>query len=662
MKQFLLLLLPILPFPALAQQQPDPDAPLIRVNVNLVQVDAVVTGKDGRILTGLQPNEFEILQDGKPRPITRFAFIPNTTAPRPAATANGIPLPPPTVNPKDIRRSIVLVVDDLALTFESIAAVRQAIQSFTATLHPGDLVALLRTSSGSGSFQSFTTDHNRIRLLASGLRWYPRSRTGLSYTRPVGTNAANMSAGTRPSLREYDSDAAEAAILNQTAGLGTTSALQWIINGLGPVPGRKSIILFSEGFRMQNDLSHVDSINATLADPVLRLTAQATRAGVVIYTVDPRGLLTSNIVAADDVRNSEQALSVTGRRAAEQRQTQLPLRLLANDTGGMFLFSNSVENSLQRVLDDQAGFYLLGYDPDNETFDRKYHRISVRVKRPGARVRTRNGFVGIDDGSARPTTRQPILEALHAPFHASGIPVKLTGLFALDPQNNPILHCLLHIGIQNTKLTPGPDGKLHSKMDILVASFDPNGVSPHNTIETIDFAIDPAKLEETRARGMSAAIFYPVRKPGPYQLRAAIREQATGALGSASQFVVAPDLRKNRMALSGLLAAPARPPAEGLRLATRRFAPGEELAYSVQILNPKKEADLSAQVRLVADGRLLFESPAKALSNPEAASGVIRLSKDIAPGEYALQIVVTDSSGKKPLVLSEWTDIHVQAQ
>ena len=640
----------------LPAQQPDSEAPLIRVTVNLVQVDAIVTDKSGHVVTDLSPDDFELLQDGKPRKINRFAYIATQSGPTPLparrANPSAVPIPPPTYKPEQIRRTIVLVVDDLALSFESMYQVREAIKKFTASLQPGDLVAMMRTGAGAGAVQSFTADHAQINQLADALRWNFRSRTGAG---PV----------TSVDEESEDSDAPEDELLNRNAGLGSLGAIQWIVKGLANTPGRKSIVLLSEGFKMQTRSKGADTFEGTLTDPLRRLTDQATRAGVVIYTIDPRGLQTLALTAADTVRNQQQSDRLLERRARECQQTQDPLRILAADTGGKsFINTNFPDDALRRVLDDQSGFYLLGYAPGEATFDRKYHKITVRVKRKGLEVRSRTGFVGVADkpaaAPANQTSQQQLVLALNSPFQSAAIPVKLTGLFAVDDKQAPYLHCLLHIDLGNIQLTEGADGKLHGKLEILVAAFDENGTAPHHNFRPASFTIDKATAAAAIDRGIFVTVAYPLKKAGPYQLRTAVRDPGTGAIGNASQFVFAPDLTKNRMVLSSLFVASGTDTADRMRLGTRLFQPGEEVAYSLQILHPKPDAKLSLQVRLFDEGKVIFEGSDKPLDGPKAANGVIRLGAKMKPGPYSLQVVITEANGTKPRRLSQWTDLHVK--
>ena len=109
------------------------ESPIIRVTVNLVQVDAVVTDSKGRQVTDLKPDDFEITEDGRRQKITNFSYIrlapPSqpAAAPRPAPLPRGAVAPPPApaaTMREDVRRTIVLVVDDLGLSFESMGEVR----------------------------------------------------------------------------------------------------------------------------------------------------------------------------------------------------------------------------------------------------------------------------------------------------------------------------------------------------------------------------------------------------------------------------------------------------------------------------------------------------------------------------------------------------------
>src|SRR4051812_46076344 len=164
-----LMLCTTLPVSIVAQQQtPQPsggqtgrgnDEEVVRVTTNLVQVDAVVTDKSGKIVTDLKPSEFEITEDGKPQTITNFSFIALENGTAPAAIKSNVPVdknappvPPAPLNRDAIRRTFAFVVDDLGLSFQSTYYVRRSLKKFIdEQVQPGDLVAIVRTAGGVGA-------------------------------------------------------------------------------------------------------------------------------------------------------------------------------------------------------------------------------------------------------------------------------------------------------------------------------------------------------------------------------------------------------------------------------------------------------------------------------------------------------------------------------
>ena len=271
------------------------DQDVIRVTVGLVQVDAVVTDSKGKHVADLKPEDFEVTQDGKPQKITHFTFV-STTSPRPAAapqpvrtaTKSKIPVPPPPtrVKPNQVQRTMAFVVDDLGLSFESIAYVRKALQKFVDTqMQPGDLVAVVRTGAGMGALQAFTQDPRVLKAAIDHVKWNPMGRVGVSSFAPIGSEEGSI---------------AETEFYNRIYSVGTLGAINYIVTGLKELPGRKSIILFTESMRMFNRDSSTDQVY----DAMLSLADEANRASTVIYTIDPRGLPTLQLTAADRVTDT----------------------------------------------------------------------------------------------------------------------------------------------------------------------------------------------------------------------------------------------------------------------------------------------------------------------------------------------------------------------
>jgi hypothetical protein len=168
-------------------------------------------------------------------------------------------------------------------------------------------------------------------------------------------------------------------------------------------------------------------------------------------------------------------------------------------------------------------------------------------------------------------------------------------------------------------------------------------------------------------------IHFPVAKPGPYLVRAALRDAATEGVGSAEQYVEVPDIENGRLALSGIVlqeaaaqAAPAKAdlaqapaPSEDITAgaARRSFRRGALLAYGYQIINAKTDAgqhpELEVQTRLFHNGEQVLDgkkalAPAAGASGSQTlmADGRVALGANMPPGEYVLQVTVTDKLAK----------------
>jgi VWFA-related protein len=147
--------------------------PVIHVSVNLVQVDAVVTDSEGHHVSDLAPGDFGILEDRKPQKITNFSWIALTPAAQ--SSPNGVGTQASKILRKeDVRRSIVLMVDDGSLDTQGMQAVTKAARGFVANqLSPGDLAAITASRGGMGIYQQFTSDKQQLNAAIDhlGQRW-----------------------------------------------------------------------------------------------------------------------------------------------------------------------------------------------------------------------------------------------------------------------------------------------------------------------------------------------------------------------------------------------------------------------------------------------------------------------------------------------------------
>lgn len=689
-------------------QQPAPsdDDDVVKITTNLVQVDPVITDKNGKIVTDLRADEVEILEDGKVKEITNFSFVALETREQSSVNhpidKNAPPVPPVRLKPEDVRRTIAIVVDDLGLAHESIYFTRQALKKFVdQQIQPGDLVAIIRSGGGIGALQQFTSDKRQLSAAIEKVKFNPMSR-GIGAFAPTmpdslavaGTAASDAFGVDRARGDDIDS------LREDLFTVGTLGAVNYVIRGLRELPGRKSVVIFSGG--ALNLLKFDGSQNFRVQNAMDRLIDLANRASVVIYAVDARGLETLNFTAADrhiDPRALGGLLSA--RRAGSGSGAWQDL---AEATGGFAVKnSNDLANGIRRALDDQKGYYLIGYRPDDATFEmvrgrRRFHRITVRVKRPGNfKVRMRRGFFGVPEEEVIPAPKTPrdrLLAALTSPFGSAGVNLRLTSLFFNDSKYGSTMRSLLHIKASDLTFTKNPDGSHQSVIDLVAMTFGDNGIVVDQMGYTHTLRLSPTAYENSVKHGVTYTINVPIKKPGAYQLRTALRDVASNQIGSASQFVEVPNLGKKRLVLSGIMShavdaknyqqRASASANDGIiadqkdeaatqmsNAARRQFKAGSIVEYGLAIYNAQTDKtgkpQVVTQVKLFRNGQLVFAGKDLSLDAAKQTdvkrlemTGAVQLGSQMDQGEYVLQVIVIDMLRKdKHRIATQWNDFEV---
>ena len=443
---------------------PPADGDVVKISTAWIQRD--VTGNDGRgkVVSDLRPNEVEIFENGEKQKITNFSFVSSirSTVQKPIMIdKNAVPIPQAVLRPEQIRRTFALVVDDLSLSFESAYQTRRALKKFVdEQMLDGDLVAIIRTGAGVGALQQFTSDKRILYAAIERVKWNPVGNGGISAFAPIEPTFAEMTSAAAGD--EPDSEEAGNAANTQRAfddfqssvfATGTLGALKYIVQGMSELPGRKSVILFSDGFKIFEQDEHGFTQGGRVAEFLQELVDVANRSSVVFYTIDARGLQYTGFTAADQITDTS-AESMNAKMAARREllsDTQAGLAYLAEETGGIAIKNNNdLSGGVSRVLDDQS-YYLIAYEPDTDTFDatkRKYNKIEVKVLRNGLTARYRSGFFNVADKvvSNTPVSQTPLVQlqsALTSPFAVNGISLRLNALFGFDAKAGPYVRSLL---------------------------------------------------------------------------------------------------------------------------------------------------------------------------------------------------------------------------
>jgi hypothetical protein len=431
------------------------------------------------------------------------------------------------------------------------------------------------------------------------------------------------------------------------------------------------------------------------------LIDSANRASVVFNTIDVRGVLISDggISAQDAFRglsgrdgNIHATANITATRTSAIANSQSGMVYLADETGGRFYDdANDLNVPMRRALNLEKGYYLIGYQPDADTFkSKRFNKIEIKVKRPELSVRSRSGFFGITDESLRPKKRagdSELYDAIAAPLPNAGLNLQLTAFFANTVEEGSFVRTLLHLDGEQISFAKEPNG-MKGVFDVVAVTLNEKNevVDEFNKTHTIRFPA--AHLPAIKQNGLIYTADIPVKKPGAYNFRVAIRDVTSKLLGSAGQQIEVPDLKKNSLILSGLTIGEVElqngkaimpsiekaqngfaPVATVSNPAIRRFRPGAILGYSYKLYNAERDKTtqqpkLSVQVRLYREGQVVIEgAPQPAQFEPQADRtrisdyGYLRMQPDALAGDYALQILIKDLKSNE--TTSQWIDFEV---
>jgi hypothetical protein len=290
-----------------------------------------------------------------------------------------------------------------------------------------------------------------------------------------------------------------------------------------------------------------------------------------------------------------------------------------------------------------------------------------------------------------------------SPIASGDVRLSMTAVFTNTARAGSVLCALLHVEARDLTFAKQADGKYTAKLDLIGVTFSDSGapVDQHGITQTL--TLPEETYQRLQREGFVYTINVPVKKPGAYQLRVALRDDANDRVGSASQFVEVPDVKKDRLALSGVIAssaqkeaadanAAAKPAndaaqsagqvAEGASAPTdprasaavRRFRQRAAVDFGCVVFNARTDAahpapQLTARTRLFRDGQPVFEGSERPVAvapqtDPKRISYGSRLSlgSNLPPGDYVLQIVVTDQlrdPKDKHRTASQWIDFEI---
>ena len=452
------------------------------------------------------------------------------------------------------------------------------------------------------------------------------------------------------------------------------SVSNFVIDSLRQIPGRKSLVLISGGLPLF-DLTRSGAVVGDISQIFRTLTDNATRSGVVVNTMDVRGLKAQGAVARYTDTPGKSALgggtfaggdvSTVGRGYDEtllgtrSLTEQLTLTSLASITGGVSVVnSNNFSTGLDKVLNRSRGYYRLAYRP-SEKFDNKFHKVEVKVRRGGTRVYAAEGYYAREDstGGAR-TKEEEIMAAARSPLARRDLDMAAELQYKFSPDNQAMLDINAFIDAHKLNFKRMPEGKYQTSFDIVAFVLDQLGRTRGGISQTASANLSEEEYRRALATGISytASTQLP---PGYYQVRLVMRETDTGNIGTVSRYFEVPDLTNKQLTMSSVLLY-ATDPSGGKSAtdqlpATRVISRSKDLRYAAIVYNAKADNNrpqLRSRLVISQGGKILFQEPEQPLETRGSAEGqYVKVGQlgllKVSPGRYVLTLVVTDPLADK---------------
>ena len=613
---------------ALATQAHPQATPTFPSGVELVRIDVVVLDKDGKPVIGLTAADFEVTEGGKPHAIASFEPIV-VRAPPASATTGTEPSAPPRVSSSVVpvpeeTRYFLIFIDDVHVSPFWIERLRsQLIRFLDAETHEGDWVTLVAPLAGLRWTARTSFERDQLPIVLKSLKGQFRKD---DRDEPSDFLAMTMEEfGSPPRVMEIPGPnssfkpsqtllAARVYSRAKVRAHQTLASLSDALSSLAGFRGRKSLILYSEGF--------VKSPRVPDYDRVVEL---ARRVGVTMWVQDPRGLGTG-VGTPDGRDDGGPTLTLLDTQAGG-------LSFVANNTGGPVSMSNDLVAPLHAAAVESTAYYLVGFQPAaGKPGERK---LKVRVRRDGLKVRAPDRyFFGEPAPSAKPILAA--VEAVSRVTDATDIPLRVSTLFL---GNGPKDQIETTLAVE----FPAAVGETGDRQLTLLIEARPLGKGDM-VHDQIDVALPPSDRPGVATRSLNL-------HPGVWQARVVVRDPRTEKLGSVLHTFEVPDtsaLWVSSPVLSDRLERPSRP-RPAIRL-DQRYRPADALYCQYRVFgaasDPKTHKPrVTGSYAILRDGQAIQEGPSTPIE-PAADGQFQRLMgiglADFQAGDYTLVLRVTD--------------------
>jgi VWFA-related protein len=685
---------------------------VVRVYTELVQTDVMVLDKQGKFVDGLKKEDFELRIDGQVRAIEAFEkIIAGSNEEAQLAAARGAT----TINlkrpvPLDRGRVVFFYLDDFHMDLPGVVAARKVISAFIdKQMGQNDQAAITSASGQIGFLQQLTGDRKVLRAALE--RVTARLYSVTDHERPAMTEyqavlierndrqvtdyfvneTMRQNPGISRSIAEQIVRNRASTTVSQSThvNINTLSGLESLVKSARNLPGRKVLFFLSGGFLLENRRGNTVS-------KLREITNAAAKSGVVIYSMDTRGLVAQLRSASEDVPfdpHGQLMPSSTGELVA----TQDGLNALAADTGGKAIFNtNDLTKGLAPAITETSSYYLLAWKPDPATQKQgRFRQLEVKLLgRSDLTVRVRKGFFDLDPpnttaASNKKKAEEPatiktptvkLREAIAKPYPERALPILMSVDYYDIADKGPMLSTAIQLPGEFLSFGEQPDGKVQAIIDLSGVYYDDKGSAKANFLERI--VSTAPSLEAARNSQADITFTYPTQlPPGLYQVRVAARDDKSGNVGTAHAWIEVPDLTKKQFMMSSLLLGE-RPPAKLENVsdntqdmspvalsASHRFRRESTLrfllfAYNTVPSTADRKPDVAVQVQVIRDDQPVITTALRQITTAGVAD-LARLPyaaeipmQDLLPGRYLLRVSLIDRVAKQSTSRETHFDVY----
>jgi VWFA-related protein len=510
-----------------------------QVKVNLVEVRVVVRDARGNAIGNLKQSDFVLLDDKKPQTITKFSVEQRELgAGTPGATAA------PATN--DVHSHLAgswrltYLFDDLNSTPNDLTNAHKAAEQAIDSLAPGQLLAIF-TLSGQGT-QDFTDDKQRLRAAVAQLQPRPQHGARPGDCPPIDyyiadqilnnndARALNMVTAEVTACQFEGHSNPQSELLAQQAAdrevrLGeaqenlAVQTFNEVVRRISSFTGQRTMVFLSPGFYVSTFQQ------AALTDALNR----AIRAGVVVSTLDLRGVTTGPLLGTDiSERGSGTAIQSADMLAYKQASNLAladPLLQMANATGGKnFRNSNDYSGGLADLSTPPKFTYLVAFNPQNLANDGKFHNLKVELKQPsGYTVQARKGYYAPFPGGSSEQVKREVAEAVFAHDEIRELPLRVQTQFFKSADDAAHVAVVIHVDVRHMQFKKA-DGRNLNELTVVAALFDRNDNFVSAKSSTVKMHIKDQTLDTKLNSGITVRSNFDVN-PGNYLVRIVARDE-----------------------------------------------------------------------------------------------------------------------------------------